>query len=100
MEGSRTAPARMGDKAGKPRLYLSGKYLLDYGWRPGQRFSVEYTAGCIAMWLDVLGNRTVSGKRGGSVAVLDVNSPELAQAFGNPRAVTVIVTVGRIDVMA
>lgn len=97
-QSMRVAKARMGDKAGKPRLYISGKWLLDYAFDPGVRFTLDAGNGWIVLSLHANGERTVSGKKGGTVAVIDINSAELVAAFGDTRDVMVEATAARIRV--
>lgn len=94
----RTAPAKMGDKKGKPHLFISGKYLFDYGWTPGTRFTLDFKAGQVVLKKRKDGERRVSHKRAGTVAVIDINSPELASAFGKKRNVMVTMNSKRITV--
>lgn len=94
----RVANARMGTKSGKPRLYLSGRWLVLDGWTSGTRFSVTYDRGRIELVPDPSGRRRVSGKRNGQIAVIDINGAELAEAFGDVRWIVVETTPSRITV--
>lgn len=78
-----TRAITLGDHRGRPRVYLNGLYLLSAGFEPGKRISATFAPGKVTLQLDVAGERKVSGKRKGTVPVIDINSKALAESFGD-----------------
>jgi DNA (cytosine-5)-methyltransferase 1 len=89
MNSNSTRAITLGEHRGSPRIYLQGKYLLSAGFSAGQRISATFESGRVTLSLDDDGERKVSSKRKGEVPVVDINSSQLREAFGDCRNLVV-----------
>jgi len=81
----------LGRHRGVPRIYLQGAWLLDEGWQPGSRVQIDLGAGILTITPATCGCgdrrsrgcscRRISSKRGGQVAVLDLELEALEEAL-------------------
>lgn len=80
----RISTVTLGNKRNNPYLYLQGRYLLDAGFAPHTYIEATFRQGRVTLKVADKGTRRVSGKKRGAsvVPVIDINAPELAQAFG------------------
>lgn len=83
-----TTEATIGEHRGRPRVYLGGKWLLESGFRPGEKISADFDDGELVLRVDADGDRKVSQKKG-DVPVIDLNTNKLREVFGDVRRVIV-----------
>lgn len=94
----RVSTATLGENRGRPRIYLQGKWLGRAGFATGETIGVEFDEGRLVVRLDGAGDRRVSGKRGGEVPVIDLNTAELEAVFGAARELEVVTAAGSITI--
>ena len=88
----RRSTVTIGKSKGVPRIWLEGKWLLSSGFSYGSLIHVDIRESCITVVSSYDGERRVSGKRHGTIPVIDLNSTEVGTAFKD--AHTVMVTSG------
>ena len=94
----RTFAITQGQHRNKPRVYLQGKYLAAAGFTPSTPITIEYRDGEVVLTLDPDGTRRVSGKRAGTVSVIDINNQALGGALGDASNLTVRLRDGEIRI--
>ena len=72
---------QIGTHRGNRRLWLEGQWLKAAGFMPGARITVTYKGKGVAIALDANGARRVSGKRAGTVSVIDINCAALTETL-------------------
>lgn len=77
----RMSTVKLGEHRGKPRVYLQGKWLAKANFTAGAPIVMHILPGCISIQLDPSGDRTVSGKKDGSIPVIDLNTDKLNEVF-------------------
>lgn len=77
----RTTVLQVTENKNAPRIWIEGKWLSDAGFTPGSKFDIEYGKNRIIMKAGG-SERAVSGKFGGKVSVIDLNSHRLTEALG------------------
>lgn len=92
----RQTTVKLGKNKGAPRVWIEGRYLLDAGFACASRIEADFQPGRITLRLAENGRRVVSGKRGGTLPVIDINSSALREAFGTVETVQVEVFTGEI----
>jgi len=92
----RVANISIGVHRDTPRIYLQGKWIVDNGFQPGSKITVQFSKDCITITPG--SGRTVSAKQDGKVGVIDINSPEIRQAFESAQKLTVTATAGTITI--
>ena len=92
----RISTTKLGRNKNVPRIWLEGRYLLDAGFQPTNRIEVEIKTGQVTIRLTENGSRVVSSKRHGQIPILDLNSADLADAFGSITTLQVYICAGEI----
>lgn len=92
----RISTTKLGRNKNVPRIWLEGRYLLDAGFQPTNRIEVEIKTGQVTIRLTENGSRVVSSKRHGQIPILDLNSADLAKAFGSITTLQVYICAGEI----
>lgn len=77
----RNAVIKLGVNKGTKRIYLQGKWLVDAGFEAGLKFKAFFSDGRLSLQLNDDGERKVSGKKEGTVPVIDITGDQLAAAF-------------------
>jgi DNA (cytosine-5)-methyltransferase 1 len=95
---TRFSTAKLGENKGAPRVYLQGRYLLRASFQPGGQIEATFDRGRVVIRRADRGPRVVSSKqkRGEAIPVIDINSRELRNAFGDVQTLQVRVTPGEI----
>ena len=91
----RTTVVKVGENRNSPRIYLQGRWLVDAGFAPGDQIEVDFGEQAVTVTAG-RGDRKVSGKFGNSVAVIDINTPNLARALAGAGHVKATAKNGRI----
>lgn len=89
----RESKIRAGSHRGNSRIWLEGKWLIDFGFIRGKAWRVDYEGERIIIRASSEG-RTISGK--GDRPVLDINNPSLTKALPQGTALKVTATAGKI----
>jgi DNA (cytosine-5)-methyltransferase 1 len=89
MANKSTRAITMGANRGRPRIYLQGRYLAAAGFAQGERITATFSQGRVVLELCADGERKVSGKRNGEIPVIDMNTKQLAEAFGTAKHLVV-----------
>lgn len=94
----RFSKAKLGAHKGAPRVYLQGRYLLRADFQPSSQIEATFDRGRVTIRRAAGGPRVVSSKqkRGEAIPVIDINSRELREAFGDVQTLQVQVTPGEI----
>lgn len=79
----RLAVTKIGECQGSPRVWLQGKYLLNADFAPGKLMEVTFEKNKVTLSLSATGTKKVSSKNKGETPVIDINSQQLREAFGN-----------------
>lgn len=90
----RVSRSRMGQRRGKPRFYLEGLYLLSAGFEPAKLIEAEFKKGKVILRVSPKGSRVVTHKH--ERPVIDLNTNELREAFGDVDTLQVKITRGEI----
>ena len=94
---SRTSNITLGQKNGRPYLFLEGKYLVQAGFEPGTRISLEGERGKLRIRIDPAGSKKVSSKKSGA-GVIDVNNQWLGELFKAGDTVEVTTRRGLVEI--
>lgn len=95
-QATRTTVLTLGQHRGNPRIYIEGRWVIWAGFQPGARFRVTYAHQKIVITAAEDG-RVVCGKRANTYGVIDLNGPEIAEAFHDAiTRVTVHTDLGQI----
>jgi len=95
----RTTVLALGEHRGRPRIYMEGRWLIDAGFAPGRAYTLRYDQARIEITLAEDG-RSVTGKRNGAHAVIDLNCAGLRDCLGDINRVTVHADAGSITITA
>ena len=95
----RTTVLALGQHRGQPRIYMEGRWLIDAGFIPGRCYAIDYHASKIEITLAEDG-RSVTGKRNGARAVIDLNCSNIGDCLGTIDRVTVHADAGSITITA
>jgi DNA (cytosine-5)-methyltransferase 1 len=79
----RLATTKLGENRGAPRVWLQGKYLLTADFAPGKMMEISFEKNRVTLTLSAKGGHKVSSKNKGETPVIDINSQQLREAFGN-----------------
>ena len=93
----RTTVLALGEHRGQPRIYMEGRWLIDAGFAPGSCYAIDYGDSRITITIADDG-RSVSGKRNGAHAVIDLNCSSLRDCLGTIDRVTVHAVAGSITI--
>jgi DNA (cytosine-5)-methyltransferase 1 len=80
LSATRTTVLAVGQHRGQPRIYLEGRWLVRAGFAPGGNYRATYAHHQITLDLATDG-RIISGKRSNAHGVIDLNGPEIHDAF-------------------
>ncbi|MBN2433824.1 MAG: DNA cytosine methyltransferase [Spirochaetes bacterium] len=79
----RSASICLGNNKGTPRIYLQGKWLKRAGFKPGNNVSIRFGINKLEISIDPSGTRKVSGKKDGTIPVIDIQTKNLETSFRN-----------------
>lgn len=85
----RKATLSIGENKGAPRIWLEGKWLQQSGFECGNTIRVDVHTNKITVVPDPDGKRKISGKKKGTVPVIDLNTYSISEAFNNADMVQV-----------
>jgi len=93
-----TTTAKIGENRGNPRIYMQGKWLIEQGFEPGARFDLMVDVKRIVLKVTDEGDRKVSGKKDGSISVIDINFSSLREILGRVDNVQIEASAGTITI--
>ena len=92
MTAQYTTQINIGENRNASRIYLQGKYLVNNGFIPGQHCVIEFSDNQITIRADQHGTRKISGKKSGTVGVIDLSGAQIDQSFGDQKSIRVEVS--------
>lgn len=97
---ARTSTTTMGTHRGRPRIYLQGKWLARASFNAGDTITAQFLPSCVVLQHHKLGDRVVSGKKDGTIPVIDINTEQLERTLGGAKTLQVVVADGQITITA
>jgi DNA (cytosine-5)-methyltransferase 1 len=94
----RRSVAKLGLNKDAPRVYLQGKWLAKAGFATGEHITAAWEGGTLTLALDAEGERKVSGKKKGTVPVIDIAGQDLREVFGFAESLEVVTRLGTITI--
>jgi len=88
----RKSTTTIGNHRSNPRIWLEGKWIRKAGFDCGQKIKIDIHTNQITIEPDQSGDHKVSGKKKGTVPVIDLNTSKINDAFNTSD--TVQVTAG------
>lgn len=92
----RKSTTTIGNHRSNPRIWLEGKWIRKAGFDCGQKIKINIHSNKIIIEPDQSGNHKVSGKKKGTVPVIDLNTSKINEAFNTSDTVQVTAGVHKI----
>ena len=93
----RVSTIQLGQQRGTPRIWLEGKYLVHFGLESGKKIAIDFRDRKVIIRLDLTnGDRVVSGKRNGTIPVIDISNEQLQASLQGATTLEVRVTHGQV----